>query len=102
MTCPQCNLENPVGTLICDCGYNFVQQRPTRHNARRADASWTTTLAYVVGFGLAASMLAVVACACLPMLFPSEQNSQLPLLMVFVAPLAGIAGALLGALLAQR
>jgi hypothetical protein len=23
MQCPKCKLENPSGTMWCDCGYNF-------------------------------------------------------------------------------
>lgn len=25
MDCPQCKLDNPAGTLLCDCGYAFSQ-----------------------------------------------------------------------------
>src|SRR5262245_46050640 len=35
MQCPRCNLINPEGATVCDCGYNFDKQMVTDPDRRQ-------------------------------------------------------------------
>jgi hypothetical protein len=89
MDCPQCGLANPPTATHCDCGYDFLDRRPTRAYDPGAKLS-------PVDIGVAVFLPPVGLILGLVRLMSGKSSG---LVLVAIALVSGIAFGMLGLLL---